>query len=56
VQGDLECEKRNAASAAEVEEFAAESLATGRPVAANDNNERGPWLLVAFPDDWYATC
>lgn len=50
-------EKRNAASAAEVEEFAAEPLATGsRPVAANDNNENGPWLLVAFPDDWYATC
>jgi arsenate reductase-like glutaredoxin family protein len=56
MQRDLECEKRNAASAAEVEEFAAEPVATRRPVAANDKNEGGPWLLVAFPDDWFATC
>jgi hypothetical protein len=55
MQSDLLCAERNAASAAEVEEFAAEPLATGRPAAANDNNKEGPWLLVPFPDDWYAT-
>jgi hypothetical protein len=56
MQSDSWCAERNAASAAEVEEFAAEPLATGGPVAANDNNEDGPWLLLPFPDDWYATC
>lgn len=35
MQSDLSCAERNAASTAEVEEFAAEPLATGRPVAAN---------------------
>ena len=56
MQIDLRCAMRSAASAAEVEEFAGEPVATGRPVAANDNNEDGPWLLIPFPDDWYATC
>lgn len=51
MQSDLSCAERHAASTAEVEEFAAEPLATGRPVAANDNIEDGPWLLVPFPDD-----
>jgi hypothetical protein len=48
MQSDLICAERNAASASEVEEFAAEPLATGRPVVANDNNGDGPWLLVLF--------
>jgi len=56
MQSNLLCAERNAANAAEVEEFAAEPLATGRSVATNDNNEDGPWLLVPFPADWYATC
>lgn len=56
MQSDLSCAERHAASTAEVEEFAAEPLATGRPVAANDNIEDGPWLLVPFPDDWCAMC
>lgn len=48
MQSDLRCAGRHAASAVEVEEFAAEPLATGRPEAANDNNEDGPSLLVPF--------
>ncbi|MET4447540.1 hypothetical protein ABIB75_005841 [Bradyrhizobium sp. GM2.2] len=56
MQSDLRCAGRHAASAVEVEELAAEPLATGRPEAANDNNEDGPSLLVPFPDGWYATC
>ncbi|MET4447558.1 hypothetical protein ABIB75_005859 [Bradyrhizobium sp. GM2.2] len=48
MQSDLGRAERNAASAAEIEEFAAEPLATGSPIAANDNNEDGPWLLAPF--------
>jgi hypothetical protein len=39
------------------EEFVAQSLPLRQPQqrAANDN-DRKAWLLIPFPDGWYAAC